>query len=440
MTIHIQRRDFLASLGLGAGAALLSPLLHSLVAQAQGIDDGRCNLVVFTDGNGWGHQGMQRSELLLTDVRSPSDWDLPSVLQPLSFIRERISIALPLENPFGRNLHGNGWATLNVMPTVGGGPGGVSLDRWVALQAGLGDAFPSLALGVATRNDRPAPCTSSDGPAQPFPAIASPVAAFEYVFGTGTVSGVDPKVALARERSLLDAMIDDVKRARDALAGPERAKFDQLLESYRTVEQSLAQRLEIFESRELPPPPDPALDEKTGLEPDVIRAHVDLIALALSFGLTHVAHLSVLGFDAHNAGWGALGHPGDAHEDIAHVAVGGEAATDAYRAIISYKAGELAHLYQQLEATSVGDATLAERTVFVWVNSGGGKHHDGTVEHPIVIIGDAGGALRAGQYLQFERKERAISDAYLAVGQALGVEADVFGDPQTCKGPLPGLV
>lgn len=438
----LSRRDFARCMGLGAGTALLGPLLYRLVSEARAETTGRKRLVVMTAGNGFGHQGMERnSEVLNTSVSSPTSWELPSVLSPLASAKGDLSIWRPFENPHGQNLHGNGWATLNVMRPISGGPGGRSLDRWVGLGLGAEDAFPSIALGIATRADQAPPCVSSDGPRQPFPAIGNPVDAYASLFGLGYEGG-DVKAQLAAERSLLDRMVSDVQRASTQLASTEREKLEQLLTSFRSLERQLATKQEILSTRE-PPPAPRAEDYGFGLRTEVIRAHVDLIVEALAFGLTHTAHLSLLGFDAHNAGWGAIGVPGDAHEDIMHREKSGMSREDfdaAVRTIISFQAGEMAYLWQRLGELPSGGGTLADSSLVVWLNSGGGKHHDGSSWHPLILLGSAGGALKAGQYREFAFREHAIGDAFVTIGQALGMQEDVFGDPERCKGPIAELL
>jgi hypothetical protein len=89
---------------------------------------------------------------------------------------------------------------------------------------------------------------------------------------------------------------------------------------------------------------------------------------------------------------------------------------------------------------SGGDGDVADLTTAIWVNSGGGKHHNGNDTHAVVIVGNAGGKLRAGQHLSFPWRKNSISQCFLAVAQALGSHATVFGDPDHCKGALPGLL
>jgi hypothetical protein len=382
----------------------LGPVVSRWVKEAKGQVIERKQLIVMTAGNGFGHQGMERnSELLTTRVASPNDWDVPAVLAPLAPYKDKLTVCRPFHNPFGENLHGNGWGTLTCMTPVSSSPGGVSLDRWVGLGLGADDAFPSIALGVADKPDRAPPCTSADGPRQPFPAIGSPIDAYDSIFGVGK-AGVDASKILAADRSLLDHLAEDITSAQGQLANPERAKLEQLLTSFRGLEQQLAKKQAAFAVRQ--PPAAPASDlPKSGLHRDVIRAHSSLLVAAMAFELTHVAHLSLLGFDAHNQGWGMLDIPGDAHESLMHKKIAGwtdEQYDKAVADILRFEAAELAYIWESLAQFQLAGKPASENTLMAWVNSGGGKHHDGASWHPVIMLGNAGGALRSGQYLEYK--------------------------------------
>lgn len=436
----MHRRNFLRGISLGAAATLLSPALERWICEARGEEGAtsRKRLVILTDGNGWGHQGMARnSPILDTTVRSTTDWDLPAPLASWAPHKERVTICRPLYNPFDKNLHGNGWSTLCVQRGNGVSPGGVSLDRFVAQKTGLDDAFPSIALGVTAGRNRNPPCVSADGPRKPFPAIGNPLDAHTKIFG-GSGDGAS---SIDQERSLLDAMVEDINAIRPNLAGPERVKLEQLLTSYRAMEQQLAIQKQLLSQRE--PPMPPKADITGSLGEASVSAHINIISQALAFGLTHVAHLSVMGFNDHNIGWGFLGFGGDAHENLSHVSGAGftkEKATQAVAAITKFKADQLLRLYNALDQVSVADGTMADQTIILWINSGGGKHHDGANYHPAVMFGNAGGALHSGQYLDLPQNKHCVSEVFLAVANAVGAQSDVFGAPEHCPAPLPGLL
>jgi hypothetical protein len=385
---------------------------------------------------------MSENGNLFTAVRSEMDWDLPKPLAPLAPYKKKLGIAGTFYNPHGTNQHGSGQATLSVMPTGDKDtPGGISVDRWIGKELYPDDAFRSTVFAPAHfgRLDNPAEHTSADGPGQPVLVPNNPVGAFDkYLAGvTGTaVPGVDPKVATSQEKTLIDAMIQDVERVRRQLVGAEKRKFDQIIEST----QALSKRISAREQNAaaLGKVTRPTLNA-TGLSNEVIRGFSDLAFHTLALGLTHVVHLSVLGHDAFNDGWGGLGLPYDAHEALAHGGIKNMPDFDytaAQHKIIGFHAAEIAYLMDQLALVPEENGTMADGTLVIWVNSGGGKHHDGGATIPFVTVGDLGGAWPlAGRY-KFVSGSRCISDAFVSVANALGLPAQSFGDPQECKGPV----
>jgi hypothetical protein len=182
----------------------------------------------------------------------------------------------------------------------------------------------------------------------------------------------------------------------------------------------------------------PTLD-KSGLNNDAILEMVDVAFQTLAFGLTHVVHLSVMGRDAYNDAWGGLGLPYDTHLGISHGGIKspppGFTFTGAEEKIIRFHGSLIARLFERLAQVPEDGGTMADNTLAVWVNSGGGKHHDGNATIPLVFVGDLKGAWApAGKYLRVPGS-RCISDAFVSVARAMGVDTTTFGDPTKCKGP-----
>jgi hypothetical protein len=97
-------------------------------------------------------------------------------------------------------------------------------------------------------------------------------------------------------------------------------------------------------------------------------------------------------------------------------------------------------LLSRLSAFRDGGGSLADQTLVMWVNCGGGLHHGGSDTHPVILVGNAGGALRAGRARLLPPKAHCVSDVYVAVAAAVGAPMKSFGVPEHCKGPLPGLL
>jgi hypothetical protein len=421
------------SLWLG-GARFLAPALARWRAEAMGIDVSSSRLLVLTFGNGWGNQRMSRQGSTLdTSVRTATDWDMPSNLAALGAYKNRLSIIRNLNNPFGKGLHGSGWSTLSVAPTDGRSPGGISFDRFMAKEIGKNDPFSSIALGISPKKGMPALSTSADGFRRPYPALASPLVAFEKIFGAAKAGSFET------ENALLDAVSADVKKIRSSLAGPEQSKLDQYVEGIGSIGKQLVARKKILEQRGQPPAPKASYT--LGLDKAVMQAHFEVAGLALAYGLTRVAHISLMGFNDHNAGWASLGFPEDAHEQIAHVSgVSAEYSANAYNSIVQFQAKELAALIARLATVKENEKPLSERLTVVWLNSAGGKHHDGGNTHPCVVLGPSQGKLRLGRYVDLKEKTKTVSELFLAVAQSCGSAATSFGAPEACKEPLSELL
>jgi hypothetical protein len=424
------RRAFLERFSsLGAGSFLLPPL--ALWAnEALGIDPAPRNpLLVLTFGNGWAHQGAdhRNGATLDTVVRSETDWDLPTNLEALRAYKQRLSIVRKLTNPFSARLHGSGWSTLTVQKTDGRLPGGLSIDRAIAKATGASDPFTSLALGISHKPGIPAACASADGLNRPFPAVSSPLQAFDMLFGSDGLASIDGELALT------NAALSQAREVRKKLAGPEAVKLDQYLSSIDEVARQLTGRKTTIAARGVPPKL--TLTYKPGLEREVMQGHFEIARLALTFGFTRVVHISLLGFNDHNAGWNSLGFPGDAHEYVAHAAAGKEYATNCFNAVVQFQAQELARLLSGLSQSTEGGQPLSDRLSVLWLNSAGGKHHDGANFHPVVLLNHAASKLRSNVYIELEQR-RPISELFLSVAQSVGAPLTTFGDPAYCDGPL----
>ncbi|MCS6913495.1 MAG: DUF1552 domain-containing protein [Myxococcales bacterium] len=442
LAAKMSRRSFLSAMGTGCGVLLLDLCARDLVSEARAAStQPPRRFIVLVNGNGL------HAERYRTVVRSETDFDLPAILQPLEPYRQDLLVVQPLYNPHNREFHGNGWATLSVMPSprTGGDefgpfyglPSGISLDRFLARTIGAQTPFSSINLGLLEQNDS-VPHVSSDGPGQAFPAERSPVAAYLRLFGSLLPSsGVPPEHLLAQNRSLLDLVQDDVRRTLRRLSGMERAKLEQYLESLRALEQRLARLGPLTKACSVHAAPEGRLDtlqtSRGPVRPEVIRAHLDVACNALQCGLTRVVAVSIHGNAAAHNRYDFLGDT-RGHHMLCH-----EDNKEMLAKIDTFIASQLAYIWGRLRAVPEAGGTMADSTLVLWMNSGGGQHHNGWDNHAAVILGRLGGALRAGRYLTYPAGAHCVSDLFVSLANALGVSIRSFGDPVHCKGPLPGL-
>jgi hypothetical protein len=433
----IGRRTFLAGLGLGAGSPLLGSIFEtSLLPQALGAP-ARKRLFLITNGNGF----IEKSYTCA--ARSETDFDLNPVFEPLAPWKSQLVVASRFHNPFDRALHGNQFATLSVIPSPNqtgekrGPPGGISIDRFLAKQIGAKDAFPSTAQGLA--EGRNILCTSCDGLNQPFPAIGSPVKAYETYFGgaAGATAGAgqapDVSKQLAQDKSLLDLIAGDIARMQGRLAGPEKAKLDQYLTSIRGVERQLAELGAARGTCQAPPRPGADLD-RASLSPRVVAAHIDVAFAAQMCGLTRISHMSILGMEGPHIAYGWLGDT-RGHHNTHHA---GDYPT--IQKIDTFIISCVAQVAAAMSKIAEPGGSMLDNSLVAYINTCGGRHHGGQDTHAVVTVGRAGGAMKGGRYLQYPLKKHCISDLYVSWANAFDVPITTFGDPKHCTGALPGYL
>jgi hypothetical protein len=445
----IGRRNFVAGLGLGAATPLLSPLCRRLVGEARGQANQHKHLFIFAASNGWNHESDcegapkvsnkpgENSLLFKAAVRAPNDFDLPAFMEPLRPHKGDTLVLYGLDNFEGspEGFHGSGSCGLTAAPKGQG----VSIDRVIgaALKQRHGDLYVGCNF-ASTISGRVA-CPSYDGPGKKADAYTTPVKAYEAYFGAA--AGLTPaqtRSTLALDKSLFDGMTRDLERARGRLAGAERAKLDQVLESTREVEKKLAALQN--DTRLAGKPPAPTVNA-TGLRREVIRAFVELAVQVQRFGLTHVSLVS-LGAEAatYSDSWGSIlpGIPPDSHNGLMHTRN-----YEQIRRIATYQAGEVAHLRSLLVAAG---GSLADDSVCLWTNTSGLRHHRGSNCQVLVLLAGRSVGLRRPLWLDTSRLvtgklyrtegARHLGEAYVSVAQAMGVPLSKFGGG---NGPLPGL-
>lgn len=429
----LDRRRLLQRLGAGLGASFLLPTARGLLREALGAAPARKRFIVFVYSNGL-HATRYRSQ-----PRSETDFDLREIFKPLEPYKRDLLVMEPLFNPASVNLHGNYANALTVMGKSYSAFGGVSLDRYIAQKIGAGDPFSSTNLAHWYRNG--APHVSADGPDKPFPAEWNPLRAHQTMFAGGGsgAPGKDAAALLAEDRSVLDALTADIGRLNGRLGGPERAKLDQYLASVRALETQMTGLVKAQGGCGDPSAPTVAAaanDFKIGNEvlDEVIRAFVHVTFNAQACGLTRVSSIS----------FSARGEPHHLYrflgDTIGHHKQCHDRNDPMIAKIDTYVVSQMAEMWRRLKTVPEGSGTMADNSLLLLVNTGGGVHHGGAGNHCLVTLGSAGGALRTGRYLSFANDKRCVSDVFCSLATAMGVPTSKFGDPAACKGPVPGLL
>lgn len=444
--IHPSRRELLRGVTLGAGATLLAPILEQLAAHAAGAAQAaRKRFVFVVQSNGMNPNHLVpvgakrradgRSERPANDQLeelSLKDLELNPAIAALAPFQDRLALVQGLSGRIaegGTGGHSTNHGCLGCYP---GSKGPMSATIDVALGEALPGILPHIGLGIMNKPDQTMNYQiSAAGSGKAAPIQCSPELAYKGLFGS--VAGGSSRQAFDRRTNLLDFMADDVRRARNALAGEERAKLEQYLEAFEALHQRQAKIDQIQDTlREHAPKLDDKFQKPT--ETNRLEAQFEIAAAALITGLTNVVTLASGGGGQHYISFPELGIPVDGHHYGHGGGVEGKSNEECFVTVRQYHTKLIASLAGKLDSVREGNGTMLDNTVIVYLSDSGEGHHPNLHEWPIVVLGNLGGRLKTnGRYLQFPQygatNHRTVANFYLSLLHAAGKSRDKFGIP-----------
>src|SRR5215471_15356182 len=237
----IPRRTFLR----GAGASLALPVLDAMTAALAAEPARPIRLAFIEVPNG-----------IMMDKWTPAaegaSFALTPILEPLAQFRDRMLVLSGLDQNQSKALATEvggdhpractAWLTGTHAKMTSGADlrAGISVDQIAAREFGKYTQLASLEVGLESAEVVGA-CESAYGCAYyntiswrnattPLPMENRPRAIFERLFGDAGATDAEARLVLRQqERSILDAVVQDVKRLRGKLGGTDRGKIDQYL-------------------------------------------------------------------------------------------------------------------------------------------------------------------------------------------------------------------
>lgn len=444
---ELSRRRFLSSLGLGLGSVVLSPLASRLYGEAWAQQAPRRKRVVFISlGN-----GLPDLQLGWPSRTGERDWALHEALAPLAPWKQRMLVLRNLSLGLSAMQHSGGYGVLTGLGSgdgeraEGNGPAGVSIDQVLAAHLGADTPFRSVLCGVHGDANRVMHqnlfAAGKDQPVS-FPVTAARL--FETLFPAASGN----QARQQSDRRVLARMKDDVTRLKARLAGAERVRLDATLAS-----------LEEFDRRRSASaclaPGAPAAARGAVAE---LPAMLDMASVALRCGMTNVVGVAVGSGNAHyhfprlvgphvGTRFEAQGFVGEHGHDGADVYA--EARTVAWR----WLSTEVATFLRSLEQPGPDGRPFLDDTVVVLFSDGGHAHHN--LENSnwrFLVIGDAGGALKAdGRFLSYVRDvpwealkpgTASVASLWCTLAHAVGLPLETFaaGGGARTNGPLTELL
>ena len=109
----------------------------------------------------------------------------------------------------------------------------------------------------------------------------------------------------------------------------------------------------------------------------------------------------------------------------------GKTWSELYNIIRRYHFDLIAGLCKKLESIKEGNGTMLDNTVIVYLSDGAEGHHSRCWEWPMVVIGDMGGKLKTGRYVDYpgygQKAHRTTANMYVTLLQLAGSTRDSFG-------------
>ena len=450
-TSSFSRRNFLQSAGFLLGLPVFDSLLGSSVRAASG-------------GPGVAADG---SPLRLAFVYAPngaimSKWtplgagrglELNDTMVPLNAFRPDIQVVTGLEHqhgwagPDGGGDHARATATIltGARPKKTAGTdirAGVSVDQVAARHLEGRTRFSSLELscdGVrqAGACDSGYSCAyqfnlSWRSETQPMAPESNPRQIFERLFGRG--AGGNRQGAAerhkARERSLLDFVLQDAVALEKQLGRNDQRKLDEYLTGVRELEK----RVQLAERFGIPQAPEG--QAPTGV-PASYREHLrimfDMLALAFQTDSTRVATF-LMAHDGSNRNFPDIGVT-SGHHELSHHQEDPKKIEQLAR-IDRFYTEQLAYFLGKLQGMREPNGrSVLDNSMVVYCGglSDANKHAHNNL--PAVIAGRGGGTLQAGQHLALGQPAP-MTNLYLALLQRMGLPVERVGDS---TGALPGV-
>jgi hypothetical protein len=463
---HLSRRTMLRGMG-GAGVVSLAlpPLEAMLDANGTALAAGAAfprRFGVWFYGCGiTAHSAPLAVDNFFPRTPGPT-WDPPRLLMPLAANKQYVTV-----------VGGTQWAIANNTPhhvsrtsqlsgsynTANMGSGGKmgpaydtlgpSIDRVVA-DAWKGQA-PVDSVEMAVSRVGKYEGMTSFKPGQLFPGEFNPANVFKRLFGNGVPAGTtagspmpgQPDKAVLARKSVLDTVAADADDLKRRLGKADVQRVEAHLAGVRDIEHQLDA---LLMKGSLPAgagcamPALPAEQPYDMLHEDfegVHKAFADLTVMALACDLTRVFNLEFTGAQC-NTLMTPVNVP-KAFHDYTHG--GGDPDPDMLN-MAEFSLKQFAYLVDRLKNTAQGAGNLLDSLCLYCVNEylNSTGHNMSNGNHPILIVGKANGALRAGQFVKPAGTENG-SKVLMAMLQALEVRVPSFGVGVGEAGePLPGIL
>lgn len=400
MTHTIERRRFLAAMGLASG----SLFLPSLTRRASGAPSGppRRLIVIVSQHGGWmptwamNPAGNPIDAVWQQDLSGLTEAEFSPSLLPLHPWRDRMIAVEGLSmvsgdiDPAGVLRHEIGQIhtlTGDEVQMVSGLPIGrsASIDQQIAAHIARPDRIRSVELSVGGQ----APVVNYRGAHQPLLGEARMPVVHQRLFGLVN-AGASGSAATLEQSKLLSSVGDRYEALATRLSQQDRQK----VQVHRDLLRDLSLQIEGLMNTSC------AVPEVTGSEgaeehygPDFSAAS-SMLTAAMACDLTRVATINLSTLPA-----AVLGRQGeDIHDGFAHELARSDDAVTVMTDYYAYHAAQVAELVAALDAIPEDEGTMLDHTLVLWTSELADGVH-GFDRMPVVMLG--GQVWATGRYLHY---------------------------------------
>lgn len=433
----IHRRAFLH----GTGAAFALPLLDAMTPAfaVEGARPIRMSFVAVPNGI-----------MNLNNEFAPktvgADLELTQIFQPLADFKDRMLVLSGLDNQqaAGLNFEVAGdhpractaWLTGSHARMTSGADlrAGTSVDQIAAKEFGKYTQLASLEVGLESA-DVVGACKSSYSCAYyntiawrnettPLPMENRPRAIFERLFGAAGTT--DPKTRLIlrqEDRSILDAINEDVKRLRGKLGGPDRGKIDQYLDAIRDVERRIQLAEAQGKDHELPTLTGPG--GAPGVFSEYFKLMTDLMVLAWQTDMTRVTTFQI-GHEMSSRAYPEIGF-GNSHHSVTHHHGDPEKIAKTTK-INTFHTKMLAYYLDRLRSTPDGDGSLLDHSMVLYGAALSDANLHLYTDLPLVLVAGGVAGIKGGQHIRYPNRTPMSNLLLTMLDKANVPHVDKLGD------------
>lgn len=440
---RVSRRALLGGLGASAALAPFLPLL-----EARGDDTPPLRLIFWFTPHGTIYDNWKPSG-------GQTDFTLSPILKPLEPFRAKLNILDGLKvNADGVGApHTKGppllWTAspLNADMTFtrADGSGGMyygwnsaaSLDQVLLDKLDPATPYRSLEFGVRSGGNHPGSRMIYTGSEAPLAPETNPWAAFTRLIGDIGKSTDELARIKAERKSVLDVLTGELGSLQTKVSAADKKKIDAHLDAVREIEQRLQNSNVSCQGPVLGSEVD---SNKASNTPVVMDAMISLMAASLSCGLSNFSSMQYrVGENDGGYLYDWLGITDQEHHLLTHSGDMDAHARDELTKIYTWYSEMFAKFLAKLDAVPEGNGSLLDNSLIIWGSELGKGNTHSFERIPFVVAGGAGGKLKTGRYLQYDKVEhnRLLVSAAQLMGAA---EMSKFGATDVGSGGLSGFV